>query len=790
MSALINKIKHGLELHTTGDHEAAERIYLDILKEDPDSAEAHHLLASLLMDYNLAKALNHANYAIALQKNANFLNTRGRIFVALQRHEDAINDFRASIKLNPHSTQAYSNLCVAYRHLKDYKNAIKYGKHAISLDGNSANAWLNLGAAQQDLGMYQEALASYQQSKQITLSPLAMANIGKLQYQQGAFSDAIQSFTALYNLGADDLEVRFAHAHALLKLGRTSEAAQTLTSGLNLTFNQSDLLRLIGQAPFFALVVEVATHYSKTLRLPDEAVSIYQKCLAVAPQSAELWNNLGSVYFLHQRTVEAEPCFAEAIKINPNLVWGHTNLGVCHIDKGNSSKAIECFERALSLDSNFPPALGWLLQEKTYNCEWTGFTNLRDQVDALRLTDNVTPISPFVALSVYDNPEALLYWAKLSAQEIFLGGQEKLFRKNSNKKIRLAYYSYDFRNHPVSHLIARVLELHDRSQFEIYLYSYGPDDKSKIRQRVKMAADHFIDVSELSIIDSAKRIAADEIDILIDLTGNTRHNRSGIMSYRPAKIQAHWLGFVGTMGTSYYDYIFADDYVIPHTAEKFYSEAVLRLPSGMHVLDEVRDFSKLALTREQFGLPENGFVFGCFCQIFKIQPEMFASWMTILNAVPDAVLWIASGKPEAEHNLKQTAKQFGVSEDRIIFATRCDIEEYLARFNLIDICLDTFPYTSGTVASDALISGCPLLALSGKTMVSRMSSSILKQAGLEALVCETRAQYEAKAMALASNRSQLLSIKQGLKNKLSQGTLFNMPLAVKQLENLLNEINQ
>jgi predicted O-linked N-acetylglucosamine transferase (SPINDLY family) len=292
----------------------------------------------------------------------------------------------------------------------------------------------------------------------------------------------------------------------------------------------------------------------------------------------------------------------------------------------------------------------------------------------------------------------------------------------------------------------------------------------------------------MSVLESAQRIAQDEIDFLIDLTGNTLHTRSQVFALRPARIQAHWLGFVGTMGSNYYDYIIADDIVAPIGDEEYFSEKILRLKSGMHITDDTRIIVSDHQDRKTNGLPASGVVFGCFCQTFKIQPEIFSAWMRILSEVPNSVLWLASGPVGSIENLKLYSEHYQIDPGRIIVAQRCGIDEYLSRFTLMDVYLDTFPYTSGTVASDALYAGCPVVTLSGKTMVSRMAGSILKYAGFPELVTYSIDSYIKKAIYLANEPEELLKLRNKLLIKKQQKELFNTKKSAKELEKIIIDV--
>jgi predicted O-linked N-acetylglucosamine transferase (SPINDLY family) len=787
---MMAKLNEGIQFHLRGDYKAAELSYLDVLSVNPGHPDAHNLLANL---YNRLgdrmRALYHANQAVASNRIALYLNTRGLIFNDLKRYQEAVADLRAALKLEPSMADAHCNLSVAYRHTKDLKRAIESARRALALQPALAEAWINLGTALEDKGEGVEAVQAYHEALRITPAhPIALANLGKLQYRLGEYAAAAEAFEACVRHGVDDLELRFVYAHTLSLSGGIAASADVLEEGFASCTDFSPLKRLLPQDALFGVLFKVCIYLGNVLGVPERAIALYRRCLEVAP-SAALCINLGTIYFNRRQLPLAIETYTQGLALDPNLFHAYNNIGVCHQALSNPVEAIRNFEKALEIAPDFSPALGGALDQKAHICDWAGFDDVRRRVARLVHTTNTTPISPFVALAVFEDPAELRHWATLASNELFASVNGvapcELKPRRKHKKIRLGYYSYDFRDHPVAHLTARLFELHNRDFFDIYAYSYGPDDGCEARKRIQAASKHFVDVRDLSVVDTARRIAEDDIDFLIDLTANTANTRSQVFALRPARLQAHWLGFVGTMGSPHYDYVLADDIVAPAGDEPFFAEKILRLPGGMHVMDDSRVIDGRGQARAANGLPEKGVVFGCFCQTFKIQPEMFARWMDILRDVPGSVLWLASAPAGAVENLREAARRHAVDPDRLVVAQRCGMEEYLGRLTLVDLLLDTFPYTSGTVASDALIAGCPLLTLSGRSMVSRMAGSILSEAGLPELVCQTGEDYVALALRLGNSPDELTILRGRLAEARQSAPLFNMAKAVRGLEDAI-----
>jgi predicted O-linked N-acetylglucosamine transferase (SPINDLY family) len=390
---------------------------------------------------------------------------------------------------------------------------------------------------------------------------------------------------------------------------------------------------------------------------------------------------------------------------------------------------------------------------------------------------------PFELLSLSDNPMLHQQAAQISANDKYpfsplLG---PIARHSENQKIRIGYFSPDFRNHPVSFLTAELYELHDRSKFEIIAFSFGVDDKSPMRLRLGQAFNQFIDVSNMSDLAIAELSRNLQIDIAVDLSGYTKDSRTGIFSYRAAPIQISYIGYLGTMGSEYYDYLLADKTIIPEELQKFYSEKIAYLPS-YQVNDRKRVISERQFTREELGLPETGFVFCCFNSNYKILPSTFDSWMRILNAVKGSVLFLYAENEWSKANLIDEASLRGIDITRLAFGEHISMAGYLARYRACDLFLDTFPYNAGTTASDSLWVGLPVLTLSGQSFPSRVAASLLNAINLPELITHSQEEYEALAIELAMNPKKLADTRLKLANNRFNTPLFDTPLFAKNIE--------
>lgn len=793
-------IENGIAMHTTGKLDAAEAIYRNILAAEPNNPDALHLLGALKnTQRQYREALNLVNTAISINRATIFLNTRGMIFIDMGHYEEAANDLRAALKADPNYPEALNNLAVVYLKTGKLNKALELAKSAVQNKEAFPQGWLTLGNVYFEKHEFDSARDCFNRALSLDSSAaLADINLAKISYMQGNMAQARFQFEALVDRGLNTVDVVYPLAQILISSGELAKAAEVMLASYKATTDWSGLPGLIQQDAFFSVLWQVCGYFTDVVGRFSDAVDIYQKTVEHVPQMGHLiWVNIAKIYFDIHRIDEGIAFCQKAIESKKTTPYAqamaYNNMGVFYLGKEDSVKAIECFYKALEIDPGQVLPLGWLLKEKSHICDWEGFAKLREDVNAIRQTNNTASISPFTPLAVYDDPQALKYWASLSAHDIFDATARQsapmdLPKQRKPGRVRIGYYSFDFRDHPVAHLTARVFELHNKDQFEVFAYSYGPDDGSVVRQRIKDNADHFIDVKDLSVLETAQRIADDDIDFLIDLTGNTKGNRCQVLGLRPARNQAHWLGFIGTMGSAYYDYIIADDIVAPMANQDDFVEKILQIPSGFHVADDVRVVEPTRETRAALGLPEEGVVFGCFAQTFKIQPEHFDSWMQILKQVPGSVLWMASGPKGATDNLKAEMQKQGIDPARMVVAERCSRAEYLSRFELMDIHLDTFPYTSGTVASDALYGGCPLLTLSGTTMVSKMAGSILAHAGFPELVARTPEEFVQKAVRMANDKGERARVRNGLLQMRNTGALLPVKKIVQDLEQAVKNV--
>ena len=477
----------------------------------------------------------------------------------------------------------------------------------------------------------------------------------------------------------------------------------------------------------------------------------------------------------------AEAALRRETRLHPHSANAHNTLGVALVHQAKHEEALAAFLAALRIEPahaearrNADVARGQLAWHLISLCRWD---EARPHIAALRagVRDGTLAAAPFTMIAVSASPEEQRRCAEqyVRAQGLDRVAPVARGKPGRSARIRLAYVSGDFHEHATAKLAARLLELHDRSRFELLAISYGEDDGSPMRTRLKAAFDRFLDVRGASDRDAAQLIADGAAAIAIDLKGHTPSARQGILAARPAPLQVSYLGFPGTTGAPYLDYLIADATVVPPGEERFYSERIVRLPHSYQVNDATREIAPRAASRAQAGLADEDFVFCCFNHAYKITSEMFDLWMRLLKKIPRGRLWLLEDDAAASENLRVAARERGVDPARLAFAPRLPHAEHLARHRLADLCLDTLPCGAHTTASDALWAGLPVLTCAGTTFAGRVAASLLGALDLPELVTRSLEEYEALAVALASDRRRLDACRERLRRNRLEKPLFD-----------------
>jgi len=539
---------------------------------------------------------------------------------------------------------------------------------------------------------------------------------------------------------------------------------------LGLTYGQSG--RHQKAIEFYNLAIEQTPHLAaaynnkgislNSLREYQQAIECFQQVLAINPDDAGAHSNLGHAFSKLGKHQEAINHLSMATQLNPDHPDTIYNLGNALKKANQADEALACFNKTLALNPSHANALGQLSICLRQMCEWKAFEQTKEALCNALLNKDII-LSPLVSLMWFDDPQIQPLCARAATNE----STANIPRLASplpvinNTKIKIAYLSSDFCEHPVAYLTAELYELHDRSQFEISAISYGTHDSSSMRQRLINAFDHFYDASNMNDAEVAALIADKGVHIIIDLNGHTLGAWPAVLAMRPAPIQINYLGYIGSMGADFIDYVIVDEFAVPPDQQACFDEQLLHLPCYM-VIDTQRKIADKAPTRAEHGLPEKGFVFCSFNNSYKITPEIFSCWMQCLDSVPNSVLWLVGDNEWAHDNLRNEAKSRGIEPTRLIFAKRTDYASHLARQQLADLFLDTIPYNAGTTAADALWMALPVLTITGKSFVARMGSGLVQAAGVPELATGSLDEYQRTAVKLALNPAMLTKVKEKL----------------------------
>lgn len=551
--------------------------------------------------------------------------------------------------------------------------------------------------------------------------------------------------------------------------------------------------KAIELAPEKAVLMDEMANVQKSLGQFKEAIALLTKAVAHEPSNAQVQNNLAVLLSDQGQVEKAIGAFKKAIEHSPEKAVYWNNLGNNLYRLNRIAEALEAYQKAVSLDPGFGYAVGQMVHASRQLCQWQSLESNVALMRKMIESGRTGGLPPFVALSQPGITLGDIRNCALHFSHHRFGAQLRktpmirtaTYEPRKDKRIRIGYLSADFHDHATSYLMVGVLEHHDRKQFEVYAYSYGPDHRSPMRSRVRKSFDVFHDVSKLTDEQAAQQILKDGIDILIDLKGFTRDMRLGIQALRPAPVVVSWLGYPGTLGEPRMaDYVIGDPTVTPLEHAPFYSEKLALMPHTYQPNDRSRSVAAIP-TREQAGLPPEAFVFCTFNQAYKITPDMLDLWARILEQVPGSVLWLLTPKDAtARGNLLAEAERRGLAAERIIFAPNKPQAEHLARLSLADLALDTLPYTSHTTCSDALWVGLPLVTLLGETFPARVAAGLLRTMDLPELVAETPGDYVRKVVDIALHPERLKALREKIKRNRETLPLFDTARFTRDLEKL------
>ncbi|MEA2905694.1 MAG: protein O-GlcNAc transferase [Alphaproteobacteria bacterium] len=751
-------------LYRLGRHAEALPSFDRLLALRPDDAPGFFLRGNVLAKLGRPPdAL--ASYDRALKIRPGYpeaLNNRGNVLEELKRFDDALASYGKALALKPDFPEALSNRGDALSALGRHDEAMANFDRALALRPDFADAHNSRGGTLAALKRHEEALASFERA--LAAQPdhaEALNNRGNALSELKRHEEALASYDRALAIRPGYAEAHYDRGNALSALKRYEEALASYDKALAVF-------------PGYAEAYDNSGNALMQLNRHEDALLRFERALALAPANAGAFNNRGSAFSALKRHEDALASYDRALALRPDFVDAISNRGNVLKDLKRYDQSIACYEQALALDPEHIDASVGLAEVALSVCDWARTTVLAGELEA-RVAAEKPTVAPFTLLAYCDDPALHLQCARtfvadripVMPKPLWTGGPMR------RDKIRVAYLSADFHRHATAYLIAELFELHDRSRFEIVGVSFDWDDGSEVRRRLVKAFDHFHDVRTKSDREVAHLLHGSGVDIAIDLKGYTGDSRLGIFAHRPAPIQASYLGYPGTIGADFMDYIIADPVVTPFEHAPFYSEKIVQLPDCYQVNDRKRKIAERIPTREAAGLPPQGFVFCCFNNNYKIAPAVFDVWMRLLLAVPGSVLWLLADNAAAEANLRREARTRGVDPARLVFAGRCNLDEHLARHRLADLFLDTLPYNAHTTASDTLWAGVPIVTCRGSAFAGRVSASLLRAAGLAELVTHSLADYEALALRLATDAGLIGRYRDRLAGSLPACALFD-----------------
>ncbi len=733
------ELKRGYELHKAGRVDEAATVYENIVAADPGNADALHLLGSIKAQRGeAADGCRLIEAALKLKPEVALMwFNHGNALSMMERRDEAVVSYRKAVGLAPEMVVAHYSLCgqlIATLRASEALAAMEQALAAMPgqhlLETGKANALMALGR-------YEAALASFGLAAAASPRNIdALSGRGHALLELARPADALTSFDHALSLVPGHLDSIMGRAHALVQLGRAAEG-----------------------------------------------LALIDRVIAVVPKNPIANYIRGHAQLALYNIAQAAECFRVAVELAPQMAVALHNHADALRMLGRYSEAIPVFERVLEKEPGHARAMSGLASSALHCCEWSTVESLTPRiVEAVR--DATRGIDPFTFLMLSPSPELHLKCAETFTKYTCPPVRREAGKvaTRSRPRLKLAYLSSDFRTHATAFLMAELFELHDRNRFELIGLSGTPGDGSAIRKRIEGAFDQFHDVARTSNTDIDALIRRLEVDIVVDLKGHTAQSRIGALASRPAPVLATYLGYPGSSGAAFIDYVVGDAIVTPFEHQALYSEKIVQLPSCYQANDRKREISGAPMRRTDHGLPEDAFVFCCFNSTYKINAEFFACWMRLLAAVEGSVLWLLKSNALAAANLLRQASASGIDPARIVFAEPKSLELHLARHRLADLSLDTLPYNAHTTGSDALWAGLPMVSCKGANFAGRVGASLLESVGLPELITDGLADYEALAIALSKDPTRLAAMRAKLAKNLTTAPLFDTSLFRQHIE--------
>ncbi len=850
-------IQHANQLHKKGKLEEAKAIYENIFKSNPQLFEVLHLLGTLEAQLgNFPRSIELLEQATLNKSHLwdTYFNL-GNAYMEVGSYKNAILSYKKSLSIKPKNDVVFNSLGKAFNNKNNFEKALDNYKKAIKYNKNNDKYYFNQGITLIELRLFDQALVSFKKAIEINDKELYYYyNIGLVQFNLEKYDDSLINFNKAIEISPNFSNAHLCRADVLVRLNENEQAEKSYRKSIELNPLLCDAHYNLGvlqlqsnnesQAIFyFTEALKIKPDFAKALNAIGvsklnsfeftEAIDIFSRAIEKDPDDPSFYLNRGNAYASSKKYQEAFDDYGKAIEIKSDYYQAYSNRGNilltqlnqpeaalilfevaiginpnfadAHINKaetlnrlGMEELALNSFLRALEINSNAPYIIGKCLHYKMKLCDWEGLHEGISICESM-FYNNIPAAVPFDAINIIDNPEVHLLSAKLTkdSKHSTIKLFDEIPKRSRKQKLKIGFYSTDLYYHPVSIWLAEQIENFDKNKFELFAFSFKTVN-DPMQARMKLAFDHYYDVEKLSDLEVTQLSRDLEIDIAIDLNGQTAGARPLIFSGRAAPIQVNHIGFPGTLANKYIDYMIFDKTIIDENHRKYYTEKIAFVPCAC-TYDRERKISQLPLTRAQFGLPENSFVFTCQNGAQKISPEVFDIWMSILREIPNSVLWLQKPNKIALKNLCLEAEKRNINQHRLIFSERevvsIDQEQerigrYLASYQLADLFLDTWPYNAGTTAVDALWAGLPIITKAGKSIGGRMAASALASVEMPELITCNEEEYKSLAIKLALDNNYLISIKNKLNKKILTAPLFDPVANTKCIEKAFIEMHR
>ena len=774
------EFQKALDLHRQNQIPAAEKIYRDILKKNPKHFDSLHMLGVVCRqkkDYQ--EALKLLKLAATLNKSQpSLFSNLGNVLNDLQQYDEAAESFTHALKLKPDFATAYYNRSNTFYAQGRLQEALTDVSNALKLVPDYLDALIAHGNILNQLKRHEEALEVYHHALRIQPNnPQTLSNLGATFLDLNNFTESERALNTALQLRPDFFHARNNRANLHTALKRPELALLDIEAALNLR-------------PDFTEALLNRGNVLQDLKRFSEAIASYDQAIAQRPDYASAFNNKGNALKEISQHSASLACYDRAIQIDPTYAEAHYHRALALNEFHRYAEATEAFSKAVDFKEDHPLLFGQWFSSLMMICDWSDLTPKVNRL-AQKIREGKNASTTFSILSCGLSPDLVRQSAVTYIKDKCWDRSQSYTypQPHTNPRIRVGYFSSDFRNHAVSQLAIGLFESHNRDKFEVLGLNISPLPPDEMTERVERAFGGLVPLGSLTVQQIVQKVRALNLDIAIDLNGHTKGSNMDVFAHRIAPIQVNYLGYPGTSGAPYMDYILGDPVVIPPEHFDFYTEKVAHLPHCYLPNDSTKRIAEKMPSRAEVGLPDDAFVFCCFNNSYKLNEETFEVWMRLLQRVPDSVFWLSEVNETAKSNLRYRAQSSHVNPDRLIFASRTkNLEDHLSRLRLADLFLDTTRYNAHTTASDALWAGLPLITCLGDSFPGRVAASLLDAIGLRELITPSLADYEDLAFRLATNPHLLSDIRSRLALNKTTHPLFDTKLFTENMESVLLEM--